>query len=236
MVFGAILAGGTGSRMNMVDLPKQFLPLGNKPIIIHTLEKMLMCTKFDAVYVGVNPDWVLYMEDLVEKHIPDRSRVVLLAGGSDRNGTIFNIIDKIEQDHGESEEHVIVTHDAVRPFVTLRILNENVDSVLAYGACDTVIEATDTIVVSEDGEQISDIPLRSRMYQGQTPQSFNMNLLKKLYRDLSGEEKKILTDACKICVVRNTPVHLVRGEVSNLKITTISDYKVANAMIGGMED
>ena len=236
MVFGAILAGGIGSRMNMADLPKQFLPLGNKPIIIHTLEKMLMCDRLDAVYVGITPDWVLYMEDLVEKYISDRSRVVLLPGGKDRNGTIFNIIDKIEADHGVSDQHVIVTHDAVRPFVTLRILNENIESVLRYGACDTVIEATDTIVVSEDGEQISDIPLRSRMYQGQTPQSFNIALLKKLYADLSEEEKAILTDACKICVVRNTPVHLVRGEVSNLKITTISDYKVANAMIGGLED
>lgn len=94
--------------------------------------------------------------------------------------------------------------------------------------------AFDTIVVSEDGKSITDIPNRKNMYQGQTPQSFNISLLKKLYNDLTEQEKLILTDACKICVVRNTYVHLVSGEVSNLKITTVSDYKIAQAMVGGI--
>ena len=69
------------------------------------------------------------------------------------------------------------------------------------------------------------------MFQGQTPQSFRMSMIKKLYYDLTDAEKSILTDACKICVVRNVPVKLVRGEVSNLKITTIDDMKMAKAMI-----
>ena len=71
------------------------------------------------------------------------------------------------------------------------------------------------------------------MYQGQTPQSFKISILKKLYNELSEDEKKILTDACKICIVKNYPVYLVNGEISNLKITTPSDYKIAQAMIGG---
>ena len=91
--------------------------------------------------------------------------------------------------------------------------------------------ATDTIVCSENGEEISEIPNRIKMFQGQTPQSFNMSMLKKLYNELSDDEKAILTDACKICVVRNVPVKLVRGEVSNMKITTIDDMKMAQAMI-----
>ena len=65
MIFGAILAGGIGSRMNLADMPKQFLMLGNKPIIIHTIEKFLMCARFDKIYVGVHPDWLLYMSDLL---------------------------------------------------------------------------------------------------------------------------------------------------------------------------
>ena len=91
----------------------------------------------------------------------------------------------------------------------------------------------DTIVVSENGETISQIPDRRLMYQGQTPQSFRISLLKRLYQSLDEEEKAILTDACKICVVRQTPVRLVEGDVSNLKITTVSDYKIAQAMVGG---
>ena len=73
------------------------------------------------------------------------------------------------------------------------------------------------------------------MYQGQTPQSFKISLLKNLYNTLSEEEKAVFTDACSICVVKNVPVKIVKGDVSNLKITTVSDYKIAQAMLGGVK-
>ena len=235
MIFGAILAGGVGSRMNISDMPKQFLPLGDKPILVHTLEKFLLCERLDMIYIGVHPNWVLHMEDLLDKYVPARKASIrIVPGGGDRNSTIINIIEKIEADHGASDEHIIVTHDSVRPFVTMRIIEENIDAALKYGACDTVVPATDTIVVSDEGGTITEIPDRSKMYQGQTPQSFNMKRLKELYFDLSDEEKNVLTDACKICVVRGLPVFMVRGEVSNLKITNVSEYKIAQAMVGGI--
>lgn len=235
MIFGAILAGGVGSRMNIADVPKQFLPLGNKPIVIHTLEKFLLCTSFDKVYVGVHPSWISHMEDLIDKYINSKAeKVCIVPGGEDRNSTIFNIVKSIEEDYGENEEDIIVTHDAVRPFVTLRIINDNIDAALKYGACDTVIPATDTIVESKNGISITNIPIRSHMYQGQTPQSFKIAKLKKAYYDLSDEEKDILTDACNILVKRKMYVHLVMGDPSNMKITTVNDYKVAQAMVGGM--
>ncbi len=235
MVFGAILAGGVGSRMHMADMPKQFLPLGDKPIIIHTLEKFLTSTELDRVYIGVHGDWINYMNDLVVKYIPEaaRDRVKVAPGGSDRNSTILNIVQGIEEDFGESEEHIIVTHDSVRPFVTLRMISENIKYAKEYGAVDTVTAAVDTIVVSKDGKFITDIPDRRMMYQGQTPQSFKINLLKELYASLSDDEKGILTDACKICVVRNHPVYLVEGSYTNIKVTTPGDYKIAEAMVGG---
>ena len=234
MVFGAILAGGVGSRMHNADMPKQFLPLGDKPVIVHTLEKFLTCMTFEKVYVGVHADWMGYMHDLVERYMPsEEGRICVVAGGSDRNDTIFNVIARIEEQYGVSDDHLIVTHDAVRPFVTLRMIEENIQAAREFGAVDTVVPAADTIVVSDDGQVIADIPNRARMYQGQTPQSFRINLLKELYGSLSDTEKKILTDACKICVVRNYPVHLVMGAVTNLKITTPGDYKIAQAMVGG---
>lgn len=234
MIFGAILAGGVGSRMNISDMPKQFLPLGDKPIIIHTLEKFILCNQIDEIYVGVHPNWLGHMQDLVEKYIKiHKEHVHIVAGGGDRNSTIMNIIDEIEKNSGVSDEHYIITHDSVRPFVSARIISENIEAVLKYKACDTVIPATDTIVTSYEGEKIADIPNRAWMYQGQTPQSFQISLLKKWYGELKEDEKAILTDACKIGVVRGGHVHLVKGEVSNLKITTVPDYKIAQAMIGG---
>ena len=233
MIFGAILAGGKGTRMG-IDKPKQFLMLGSKPIIIHTIEKFILSPEIDEIYVGVHPDWIDYTEDLIEKYIKSDKKVILVPGGTDRNSTIFNIIDEIEKRNGEDENNIIVTHDSVRPFVTLRIIRENVEAAMTYGAVDTVISAVDTIVVSENGDVISSIPDRRAMFQGQTPQTFKMSMLKKLYNELTEDEKNILTDACKICVVRDVPVKLVKGEVSNMKITTIDDMKSATALI--MED
>ena len=234
MIFGAILAGGTGQRMGSESLPKQFMDLGGKPILIHTLEKFLTCTRFDAVYIGIHKDWIVYLQDMIRRYTPHAAdKITAVCGGSDRNTTLFNVIRKIEEDHGESEEHIIVTHDAVRPFVTLRMIEENIDLAQRYGAVDTVVPAVDTIVCSADGEVISSVPDRKQMYQGQTPQSFRMSLLKELYLSLSEEEKAVMTDACKICVVRNYPVRLAAGSDTNLKITKPGDLKIAQAMIKG---
>ncbi len=234
MIFGAILAGGTGTRMGNYSLPKQFLDLGGKPVIVHTLEKFLTCPSLDAIYLGIHKDWIVYMKDMIRKYVPDQAeKITIAAGGEDRNSTLFNVIDQIEADHGAVDDHIIVTHDAVRPFVTLRMIEENIEAAKKYGAVDTCIPAVDTIVVSEDGTTISGIPNRRTMYQGQTPQSFRISLLKTLYTSLTEEEKSILTDACKICVVRNQPVYLVAGSDTNIKITTPGDLKIAQAMVGG---
>lgn len=231
MIYAAILAGGVGSRMQNTDMPKQFLELGGKPIIIHTVEKMLMCGKFDKVYVGINPDWQSFCNDLIEKHVGCDDRIRVVAGGADRNGTIINIIDAIKAESGISDDDIIVTHDAVRPFVTMRIIEDNIKAAIEHGACDTVIPATDTIVRSLDGESITEIPDRSKLYQGQTPQSFNINMLLGCIQTLSDEQKAELTDACKICVLAGKKVKLVKGEVLNFKITTVSDYQLAQAML-----
>ena len=129
------------------------------------------------------------------------------------------------------DETIIVTHDSVRPFVTHRIIEENIEYAQKYGACDTAVPATDTIVQSEDNIVISDIPERSKMYQGQTPQTFRLKKLKELYEGLTEEEKKILTDAAKIFVMKGEKVYLVEGEVSNIKITYPYDLRVAETLI-----
>lgn len=235
MIFAGILAGGVGRRMQNGDLPKQFLTLGDKPIVIHTVEAFLANSRIDKLYIGVPAVWCGYTETLIEKYIRFRREdVVVCEGGEDRNGTIMNIIDCIEAEFGCSDEHYIITHDAVRPFVSSRIINENIDAVIKHGATDTCVSAVDTIVESRDGCLISAIPERRLMYQGQTPQSFRITLLKDLYATLDEEEKKILTDACKICVIKNTPVYIVEGDVSNMKITTVPDYKMAAALLGGV--
>lgn len=237
MIFAGILAGGVGSRMGSTGMPKQFLPLGEKPVVIRTLETFLRCSRFDRVYVGVHPGWLAHMESLLREHLPGAGEAVrLVSGGGDRNDTIFRIIQSIEDAYGESDDHILVTHDAVRPFVTLGMIEENIHGAIAWGAVDTVIPAADTIVVSGDGACVSAIPDRGQLYQGQTPQSFRMSLLKELYLSLSEGERRTLTDACKIFVLRSRHVHLVMGSSENMKITTAGDYRIAQALAGDMPD
>lgn len=170
---------------------------------------------------------------MVKKYIAEIDRVRVIEGGETRNETIQNAVDYIETTGNLDKNTIIVTHDAVRPFVTYRIIKDNIEAAEKYGACDTVVPATDTIVESRDNDIISAIPDRSKLYQGQTPQSFNAMKLRTLYRELAPEEKEMLTDAAKIFVIKGHPVKLVKGENSNIKITYPYDLTVAESLLKG---
>ncbi|MDD6620060.1 MAG: 2-C-methyl-D-erythritol 4-phosphate cytidylyltransferase [Eubacteriales bacterium] len=236
MVYGVILAGGIGSRMGG-DKPKQYLTVKGKPIIIYTIEKFFAVPELEKIIVLCPRQWVEHTKNLIEKHIaPAKERIAVIEGGETRNETIMNAIDFIEKEGNLNDDTIIVTHDSVRPFVTNRIIEENIQFAKEYGACDTVVPATDTIVEAQDNKIISAIPDRSKMYQGQTPQSFNALKLKNIYNALTDEEKDILTDAAKIFVMKGEKVALVQGETYNMKITYPYDLRVAKSLLEDEEN
>ena len=178
-------------------------------------------------------NWIEYTKGMIRKYIGDLDKIAIIAGGAVRNETIMNAIAYIDETYGVDDETIIVTHDAVRPFVTHRIISDNIRAAMKYGACDTVFPATDTIVRADDNEIISDIPDRSKLYQGQTPQSFRAAELRETYLALTEEEKTVLTDAAKIYVMKGKEVHLVRGEAFNIKVTYPHDLTVAEVLMKG---
>ena len=232
-IYGVILAGGQGTRMGNMDKPKQFLEIGGRPVIIHTIEKFIVNPSFEKIIILAPKQWLAYTRDIIRRYIRENDRTAVIEGGNTRNETIMNSIRYIEEQGKLTDDTIIVTHDSVRPFVTYRIIEENIRYAQQCGACDTVIPASDTIVESTGGEYISSIPDRKTMYQGQTPQSFRAKKLREVYESLTTEEKDVLTDACKIYVLKDEPVHLVEGEVSNIKITYPHDLRVAEAILGG---
>ncbi len=234
MIFAAILAGGSGSRMGATALPKQFLPLGGKPVLIHTLEPFLRISQIDAVFVLTPPEWIDYTREQLRLHLPDAA-VDVTAGGATRNDTLLCAIRYVCERYPVDEETILLTHDAVRPFVTDEMIAENIAAVREDGACDTVIPATDTIVRSTDSAFIADIPPRSELYQGQTPQSFRLLELRRTVESLTREETETLTDACKIYTVRGKKVRLVAGSPSNMKITYADDLPLAEAILAARE-
>lgn len=236
MIFAAILAGGIGSRMGGTDTPKQFLPLGDKPVIIHTIEKFTINGNIDKIIVLIPKNFINHTNHLIDEYIPNNDKIIVVEGGDTRNETLINSINYIDENYGIDEDSIILTHDSVRPFVTHKIIEENIEAAKKYGACDTVVPATDTIVESVDGELISNIPIRDNYYQGQTPQSFNLKKLSTLINSLSENESNILTDACKIFTLKGEDVYLVDGEVTNIKITYPYDLKLANTILDDKHD
>ena len=231
MIFAVILAGGIGSRMGGTDTPKQFLTLGDKPVIIHTVDKFVINSKFDKILVLSPESFVNHTKNLINEYFGENDDIIVLKGGDTRNDTLINSIEYIKENFEIDDDSIIVTHDSVRPFVTHRIIEDNIEAAKEFGACDTVVPATDTIVESVDSKIITDIPIRDNYYQGQTPQSFKINKLSELINSLSNEETNMLTDACKIFVLKGEEVHLVNGEITNIKITYPYDLKLANTIL-----
>lgn len=225
MVYAVIAAGGIGSRMG-AEKPKQYIKIGDKTIIEHTAFKFSNCKSIDKVIVLCPADWVDYTSELFAD-----SDITVICGGLTRNETLMNAIDYIEETDGLRDDTYLVTHDAVRPFVNEEIITKNVDALKKYGATGTVIPAVDTIFQSSKGVIVDSIPDRSELYQAQTPQCFGALKLRELYNSLSDEDKDILTDGCKIYLLKGYDVHLVQGDVSNIKITYPHDLIVAEAIL-----
>lgn len=237
MTYAAVLAGGVGSRMG-ADLPKQYLEVGGKPILVRSVEQFACRADMACVLVLTPEEWVSYTWDLLAKSGVNGGSVPVkvIAGGDTRNDTLRNAISWLEDHYDLTEDDVFVTHDAVRPFLTQQMIDDNIAAVRQYGACGTTIPATDTIVTSMDGTLIADIPERSRLYQMQTPQSFRPLKLKALMDSLTPEEEAVLTDGCKIYLLKGEPVAMVRGDVTNLKVTYPSDMAFAESLLEGEED
>ncbi len=231
MVFGMVLAGGIGSRMGS-DKPKQYIEINGKPVIVYTLEKFCRYDGFEKVIVLCPSEWADYTKDIFEKHLAKYTeKIQVICGGDSRNETIMNGISYIDEEYSLSDDTIIVTHDAARPFINQRILDENISAAKNFGAATTAIAATDTILNCPTRKFVSDITDRSMMYQCQTPQTFYAKKLRSMYQALNEEEKEVLTDASGILIKNGVKVALVDGERYNMKVTYPNDLVVAKAYL-----
>ena len=210
------------------ELPKQFMELCGKPVIIRTIGSFLKSPQIRLVIVGINPDWMDYMQGLIEKYRLEN--VYITPGGADRNDTLMNIISYAVDELSADENEIILTHDAVRPFVSEKIIGDSILAMEKYKIATAAVPATDTIIVSGDGNTASSFPLRSTMYQVQTPQSFRIGSFRDVYSSVSEEDKKSITDACKLFHMKGFEVGLVEGDRKNIKLTYPSDIITAKAI------
>ena len=230
MIYAAIVAGGTGSRMG-ADIPKQFLPLGGKPVIIRTIERFLECEEIDVVYIGVHPDWTEHLAEMCRENLTDTSKIRVIEGGSDRNGTVLRIVDSIRGERGISDDDIIVTHDGVRPFVTIREIAESITALDGYDGVTVCAPVKDTILCSEDGRGIDSVPDRDKLFRTLTPQTFRLSVLSDAFDKLPHETVSRLTDTAGLLRELGKPVGLVRGGEFNIKLTTPIDMTLGELIL-----
>jgi ribitol-5-phosphate 2-dehydrogenase (NADP+) / D-ribitol-5-phosphate cytidylyltransferase len=226
-VSAILLAGGDGRRFGG-ELPKQFLRLAGEYVLARSL-RAVAAAGVDRIVVVSHPDWLADTQDLVDAVAPEVPTTVV-AGGMTRNESTRNGLRSLEA----TPDETIVVHDAVRPLVPVDVIRRSIEPVASGAAdvTDTVISSADTLVIVE-GEDVVEIPDRSRFRRGQTPQVFRASVLARAYAAAAAAGDLHATDDCAL-VLRYVPgvrVVAVAGDEANIKITTSLDLVLADRMI-----
>ena len=213
-----VLAGGVGSRLGL-STPKQFFKVAGKMVIEHTLDTFERNPHIDEIVVVSNPVYVSDVENIVLRNGWKKVKKIL-KGGKERYDSSLSAIHAYEG----GEEVNLVFHDAVRPLVSQRIIDDVCEALKTYEAIDVTVPAVDTIIEAE-GDHIASIPDRSRLQRGQTPQAFRLSVISEAYKRAFKDPDFKVTDDCGVVVkyMPEVPVHLVEGEESNMKLTYKED-------------
>ena len=235
MIYGAILAGGTGKRIERHSIPKQFITIGGVPIIVLTVREFLANDRIDCIYTAVHKDWIVYAERLFNDSFSsaELERIRIVSGGKERLDSFVNIMKDIIDRTGLNDEDILICHDSVRPFVRQQMISDCIDATLSDKLALTVVPVTDTIHTSQDGEYLDGTLDRSSLYNGQTPSGFNLRLLHDAVDRFDGEEKKHFTGTTQLMLKLGYKIRKVEGHTSNFKITTDNDLDVAERVMRG---
>src|SRR5690554_404441 len=207
-----ILASGSGSRFG-AKLPKQFVRLAGKPVIQYTIEAFEAAKAIDEIIIVTKEEYIDYVYEII-------------------NCQVFKKVTKVIGGGAERYDFTLFIHDAVRPFVSEKIINRCVEALKKYNAVDVVVDATDTIVRVKE-QVIQEIPDRRFLKRGQTPQAFKKATLQKAYDLFMQDAEKVASDDCGIVLkyLPNEPVVTVQGEEANFKITHQQDIYLADNLI-----
>lgn len=228
MNIAIILAGGKGTRMGMVDQPKQFIDIYGKPIVVHTIEAFDIHEQIDAIAVVCLNEWHEDIKIWTRKYELNKIKWIV-DGGETRQESVLKGLQAIEEDL--SDDDIVVIHDAARPLISHRIIVNNIEGAKKYGAVDTVIPTSDTIIQSLDDNTISSIPVRKELYIGQTPQSFKYSTILDAHKKAELDKTNDSTDDCRLVLNYGKKVHLVAGDKLNFKITTMEDLLLLKSII-----
>lgn len=231
MNYGIILAGGVGQRMRRTGMPKQFLEVHGKPIIIYTLEKFEYCEDIDEIVIVCHSSWIEYLETIIGRYYLKKIKAII-SGGKNRQDSVLNGL-KYLQSNGALDEDIIVIHDGVRPLIQESILSENIRVANKYGNAMTVRPVIESVVITNTDEAVfENFKKRDDTFSLTSPQSFKLSVLTQAYDEIKGKDTPMpLLDSALVFTYLGNSIHIIKENNSNIKVTTPEDYYILKAML-----
>lgn len=224
-----VFAGGSGARMG-AGLPKQFIEVNGKPIIIHTLDIFEEHPEIDKIYIACKEDYIQKLWKFVKRF--DISKVKeIVPGGKTGQDSIYNALKAAAAEN--DNDSIVLIHDGVRPCIDADLIHKDIQSVQEYGAAVTCTALFETPVISKDGKYVDDVPPRSELYTAQAPQCFHLGDVMEAHKTIRevNPNYKGIVDTCTLMKTLGKEIHIVEGPRGNIKVTTPEDLYTFRAMI-----
>ncbi len=226
-----IFAGGAGRRMNSRSLPKQFLQVYGKPIIIHTLEHFEYHPEIDEIDVVCLKNWIDELKGMLKRFGIMKVRSIV-PGGDTGHASICRGLDAMRP--VTADEDIVLIHDGVRPLINEELITANISAVRKYGNAITCEPARESVVVSPDGKNITDVPNRYNLYVAKAPQSFRFKEIYEAY-GIAQKEGYGTIDSAHLYGIQKRPMHMLQSTKNNMKITEPADFYIYKALYEALE-
>jgi len=223
-----ILSGGSGKRMG-IDVPKQYLELLGKPVVVHTVEQFQRCELIRYVAIAAAEEW---REQILRWKAEFRlTKLQAVApAGTDRQGSILNGLRALQPLLAGADDGVVV-QDAVRPLTSDGLIKRLLDGLREAPCVLPVLPVTDTTYTSRDGQWVDGLLERSTLYSGQAPEAFRYQDYLHLYGETPAKELSAMSGSCQLPYSRRWKVKMVPGERDNIKITYLSDLQICEKLL-----
>ena len=230
MNIAIIFAGGTGQRFSHESLPKQFVEVDQKPIIIHTLEIFENHNLIDKIYISIHHQYYSLMCELISKYKLNKVKGIV-NGGETAQKSIYNALIKAQTENPDNS--IVLIHDGVRPIVDDDVISENIKNVKIYGNSITCTPCYETILLSKDGKHPNTVPYRKNTYAAQAPQCFYLNEIIDAHEQIKKLKPNYedMIDSCIIFHTLNKTTYMCNGNFGNIKVTTPRDLYILEALL-----
>lgn len=227
MNIALLIAGGSGARMHQ-NIPKQFLTVNERPVIVYTLEAFQQHADIDAITVVCIAGWEQVLWAYANQFNITKLKHIV-PGGENGQASIRNGVFELEKYYGE--EDIVLVHDAIRPMVSGEIISDCIVKTKQYGCAIATIPCAEAMLQTEDGEVSAGSYPRDNLRRTQTPQGFYVGKICDLHRRALEAGITNSVASCTLMIEMGEQVHFSAGSEKNIKLTTVEDIDIFKAFL-----